>query len=135
MIRLIYTSGASNLKEEIAALKQDLALNSANTEPSEHLDSLLRLMQEFLGDISFDENNNIQINRGTIKNPMMITIYGSVLMVLLATYLKSYYKQFMFACLKALQAQNDRALVGEKLSIADAMFVGKDSPSFYRSTV
>ena len=123
----LYQDGASNLKEEIAALKQDLALNSANTEPSEHLDSLLRLMQEFLGDISFDENNNIQINRGTIKNPMMITIYGSGINGIAGDILEELLQAIYVRMSEALQAQNDRALVGEKLSIADAMFVGKDS--------
>ena len=122
----LYQDGASNLKEEIEALKQDLALNSANTEPSEHLDSLLRLMQEFLGDISLDENNNIQINRGTIKNPMMITIYGSGINGIAGNILEELLQAIYVRMSEALQAQNDRALVGEKLSIADAMFVGKD---------
>lgn len=123
----LYQDGASNLKREIASLKQDLALNSANTEPLEHLDSLLRLMQEFLGDISFDENNNIQINRGTIKNPMMITIYGSGINGIAGDILEELLQAIYVRMSEALQAQNDRALVGEKLSIADAMFVGKDS--------
>lgn len=123
----LYQDGASNLKEEISSLKQDLALNSANTEPSEHLDSLLRLMQEFLGDISFDENNNIQINRGTIKNPMMITIYGSGINGIAGDMLEELLQAIYVRMSEALHAQNDRALVGEKLSIADAMFVGKDS--------
>ena len=123
----LYQDGATNLKKEISALKQDLALNSANTEPSEHLDSLLRLMQEFLGDISFDENNNIQINRGTIKNPMMITIYGSGINGIAGNILEELLQAIYVRMSEALQAQNDRALVGEKLSIADAMFVGKDS--------
>lgn len=131
----LYQDGALNLTKEINSLKQVLAENSANAEPTEHIDSLLRLMQEFLGDISFAENGDLQIKRGTIKNPMMITIYGAGVNGIAGNILEELLQAIYVRMSEALQAQNASAADGVKLTIADAMFTGKESDILSREAL
>lgn len=73
--RDLYQTSTDALAEGLKTLRQQVSSDAGMTN---QLNQLQRIMDLFLPDLSVDENGNLELKRGIAKNPLTITIYGSV---------------------------------------------------------
>ncbi len=71
----IYQTATDYLKENISQMR---SLYKGNSKVTNQIDNLFILMDEFLGkDLTIDDKGNLFLQRGIIKQPLFISIYGS----------------------------------------------------------
>lgn len=71
----LYQHTTNFLKQSMANLRREL---SSNAPVRSQMDSLLRVMTQLLPEIGFNqETGELEIQRGAVKNPLTVTIYGA----------------------------------------------------------
>lgn len=71
----LYQHTTNFLKQSMADLRREL---SSNAPVRGQMDSLLRVMTQLLPEIGFNqETGELEIQRGAVKNPLTVTIYGA----------------------------------------------------------
>lgn len=71
----LYQYTTNYLKERMRDLKLDLL---DNIPVKNQMDTLLRVMSQLLPDVGFDpQTGELRIERGVVKNPLTVTIYGA----------------------------------------------------------
>lgn len=73
----LYEHTTGFLRQAMVRMRSELASNPETGAVARQMDVLLRMMAQLLPDITINDQGQLVVERGLVKNPLTVTIYGA----------------------------------------------------------